>query len=301
MGSKVIGLQNTFGKRTNPHLFVFGAWLLTLILFWSPLAALVALSLRDDRYFQAIVAPLLCVFLLYWERTDIFSHARFSPRFGVPLALLASLAWVVSKQVPAGSGGNSRVLPAVFAIILVWLALFLVGYGMQAMKSALFPLCCLFFMLPVPVASMDRITVALQYASADVSYALFRLAGVPVFRQGMTFSLAGLDFQIAPECSGIRSCLVFVIVAILLGRVFLRSGWRRWTLVMITIPIAIFKNAVRIVVISTLSAYVNRAFFFGPLHRYGGLVFISVGIAIFLPVLFALQKSETRSLAATGA
>jgi exosortase/archaeosortase family protein len=52
-------------------------------------------------------------------------------------------------------------------------------------------------------------------------------------------------------------CVVFVIVAIVASRVCLRSVWTQWALIVSTIPIAIFKNAVRIVVISTLSAYVE--------------------------------------------
>jgi exosortase len=161
--------------------------------------------------------------------------------------------------------------------------------------AALFPFCCLFLMVPVPTAWMDGISVALEHGSADVSYALLRLIGIPVFRQGMRFSLPGLDVEVAPECSGIRACLVFVMMAILMSRVYLRSNSRRWALVLMTIPIAIFKNAVRIVILSSLSVYVNRAILDSPLHHRGGPVFALIGVAIFVPLLYALQKSEIRS------
>ncbi len=156
-------------------------------------------------------------------------------------------------------------------------------------------------MVPAPSAWMDQITVWLQHASAATSYAILRLLGIPVFREGMIFQLRGLTLEVAQECSGIRSCLAFVLVAILASRVCLRSLWSQWTLIAFMIPIAIFKNAVRIVAISTLSAYVDSGYLHGRLHHEGGVVFSLVGIAFFVPLLFALQWLENPMPSATSA
>jgi exosortase len=204
------------------------------------------------------------------------------------------LVGLVLLRHPASSDKSRSLVAVLFAVILVWMAAFVLCYGARSFKAALFPFCCLFLMIPIPPAWMDGITVALQHGSADVSYALLRLIGIPVFRQGMMFSLPGLDIQVAPECSGIRACLVFVMMAILMSRVYLRSNWRRWALVIMTIPIAIFKNAVRIVILSSLSVYVNRTVLDSPLHHSGGPVFALIGLALFVPLLYALQKSEIR-------
>ena len=61
------------------------------------------------------------------------------------------------------------------------------------------------------------------------------------------------------------------------------------------IPIAIFKNAVRIVTLSSLGVYVDRGFLFGKLHHQGGLLFALIALAIFVPLLLLLQRSEIRS------
>jgi exosortase/archaeosortase family protein len=88
-----------------------------------------------------------------------------------------------------------------------------------------------------------------------------------------------------------------LIVAIVAGYIYLRSGWARLALILMTIPIALFKNAVRIVGISTLAAYVNRIFIDGAFHHvYGGLLFSVVGMAIFVVVLAGLQKIERRAV-----
>jgi exosortase len=282
------------------NLSVFGILLLTAILFGSPLKAVLSLSFQDDRYLQIAVAPFMSLFLMYWERTVIFPQARFSPRVGIPLLSVATLLCltVIHWQPPIQEAAGMA--PILFAIVLVWMAVFLLFFGSRSFKKALFALCCLFLMIPVPPELMDWMTVELQHGSAATSFQILRLMGIPVFREGMRFMLPGLSIEVAPECSGIHSWLAFVLVAILAARVCLRSSWKILALIASTVPIAIFKNAVRIVVLSSLSVYVDRTIIDSPLHHRGGPVFAIVDLAIFVPLLIAFQRSEIRSRRLNG-
>jgi hypothetical protein len=64
--------------------------------------------------------------------------------------------------------------------------------------------------------------------------------------------------------------------------------------VFVTVPLVILKNAIRIVTLSTLALYVNQGFLHGNLHHYGGLCFSVLDVAIVVPLLIQLHKSETR-------
>lgn len=276
----------------------FRAWavasilLLTTILFWSPLKAAVSLSFRDDRYLPVAVAPLLCVFLLWWERRAIFPQARFAPRagaIGLAVATLSGLALMHWLPVPSKGAGLA---PVMLAVIVSWLSAFLLCYGAQSFRNAIFALCCLLLMIPVPVAWMDRVTVGMEHGSAVTSWMILRLLGVPVFREGMTLNLPGLTLDVAPECSGIRSWLGFILGAILATRIYLRSGWSRATLIAVTVPIAVFKNAIRIVLLGTLTVYVDRHIIDSPLHHQGGPVFAVIDVVIFVPLLALVQRVE---------
>jgi len=80
------------------------------------------------------------------------------------------------------------------------------------------------------------------------------------------------------------------------GYLCLRSWWTRTALIVLTAPIALLKNAIRIVVITLLGARVDRAFFDGPFHhRYGGAIFSVVAVALFVAVLAGLQRLEKGS------
>jgi exosortase/archaeosortase family protein len=81
---------------------------------------------------------------------------------------------------------------------------------------------------------------------------------------------------------------------IVAGHLILRSSWSRASFALLTIPIVIFKNAVRIVTISWLGVYVDSGFLYGRLHRYSGLPFSLLALALLAPVLLLLVKTEQR-------
>jgi exosortase len=269
---------------------ILAVGLLTVVMFGPSLKSIIGLGLHDDRYLQIVVAPLACGLLLFVQRAEIFPRATYSPQVGVPLVSGALLlgAWAVSAKPAEGS-----LLSAVFAMILMWMAAFVWCCGAESFRAGFYPLSCLFLMIPFPASWMDQIAAGLQHGSAAAAYRILRLTGIPVFRHGMVFSLPGLDFEVGLECSGIHSSLALMMIAIVAGYFCLRSWWTRTTLIVLTIPIALLKNAIRIVVITVMGARVDRAFFDGPFHhRYGGAIFSLVAVALFVAALASLQRVE---------
>jgi len=230
--------------------------------------------------------------LIYLQRKRIFVRPQYGFSKSLPLlAVGIGLVYLTQKRLST-LNSNDRLSVVVLAIILVWMAAFTLSYGAQSFRAALFPWLFLLLMIPIPTVAMDNIVLVLQKGSAAMTYALFKLLGVPVFWQHFKFLLPGVEIQIAEECSGIRSSLALFITSILAGYVFLQSKWRRVCFSLFTVPVVVFKNAVRIVTISCLGIYVDPAFLYGKLHRYGGLPFSLVSLAILLPFLLALQRSE---------
>jgi exosortase len=272
----------------------------TVVLFREPLTALVRLSLGDERYTHIPLTLLLSLGLLYWRRRAIFSHAKYCPALGIPLVTLSSVLYYVARGRPSFLANDGSLSFVISAIVLVWVAGFILFFGARSSRSALAPLSLLLLFVPIPPLFVEAIEVALQKASAEVAYVLFKITGMPVFRQGLRFSLPGVDVEVARECSGIRSGIALFITALVAGQLFLRSNWRRACLVLLTIPISIFKNAVRIATISWLGVYVSRDFLFGNLHRRGGLPFSLFALGLLAPILLGLQRSEAARLKASA-
>lgn len=274
---------------------------LSFLLFRGPLAALISLSWRDERYTHTVLMPWLCAGLIYLERRRVFGSARFWPKAGFPLTALGMVlsllaAWRLSALQP-----DAELTVVVSSIAAVWICSFLLCYGPNAFRAALYPLALLLLAVPLPAPVVETAQTALQHATAEVTGALFKLTNLPVFREGLRFSLPGVTVEVARACSGIRSTIALLIAALVLSHLFLRSGWRQAIVVLAAIPISIFKNAVRIVTLSWLGVSVSMDYLFGDLHHRGGPVFLLLSFALLVPLLLALQKWEGRPGRKAGA
>jgi exosortase len=268
-------------------------YVLAVLLFEVPLSTLCRLSQQQEMYSHTLVIGAISVGLVYLNRKRIFRDVRSCFGLGVVLLIAGIMLYRLSHRLSVNLDQNDYLSLAIFSFVIVLIGAFVLSYGTKAFRAAAFPLLFLLLMVPVPGFLLERIVLALQRGSAEVADGLFKLSGVPVLRQGFTFSLPNVTINIAYECSGIRSSLALFITSLLAGYVFLQSKGRRTFLSVFAIAVTIIKNGVRIVTLSLLAAYVDRSFLTGSLHhRYGGVVFSLLALAVLVPVLWLLQKQE---------
>lgn len=260
---------------------------LTLLVFWSPLQALATLAWNDERYTYLLAVPWLSAGMIILKRRRIFAMSEWSLKTGAVVALISVAVWM-----GAGLGVVKGLSLYGAAVSLAWIASFGLCFGKAAVKAAAFPLVFLLLMAPIPEFLMHQAEVGLQHGSAEVTYPLMKLTGMSVFRDGLTFSLPGLNIEVAEECSGIRSSTVFWVTTMAASYLFLRSSWSRLALIALTVPILIFKNAVRITTLSWLGVNVSRDVLHSDLHRQGGVPFGLIAIALLIPVVAAIRKLE---------
>ena len=277
--------------RTRLTLCLAAIWLLSPLVFWPAMRFAGQLALTDDRYAYTLYAPLVCVLSIYLKRRDLLKETRFSPVVGIPMLAGSLLPGLIFMRHWSPADRTGGLFPIILATVAAWTAGYILCYGLEATKRAGYPIACLLLALPLPPALMDRIIAGCQDASASLTLAILELSHVSVVRQGPDFFIPGFRFEVAPECSGIHSALAFLVGAILAAYLFLRPAWARSVLILSAIPLAIFKNAVRIVVIALLGAYVDRRFFDGPFHHvYGGLIFAPLEFVSFVVLIAFLRK-----------
>lgn len=266
-----------------------------VLLFTGPFIGLTHLAWQSSEHAHILLIPWVSLYLLWLTRTTVFAGRRPAPGPGVALlsagVLLRAMGVLLQQRLDA----NDFLVFSIAGAWLFLLGLFIWAAGRRAFREALFPLLFAVLMVPLPTAVLNGLVRFLQVYSAEVAGVIFTLAGVPFVRDDMVFALSGIVIEVAPQCSGIRSSLVLIIVGIVAGRFFLRSKLRRVILVLAVIPVTIVKNGLRIAMLGYLGSYVDIAYVTNSaLHHSGGYGFMIVALLLLTPLLLGLRWSEKR-------
>jgi exosortase len=265
-------------------------------MFYTPLRDLLENAERSEYYSHILLIPLVSGFFFYTDRKGIFSNLKYSHNLGVPLLTVGLLLYVLGWSKGQNLNQNDYTSLMTFSIIVFWIGAFIFSYGTEAFRMAIFPLLFLAFMIPIPSVLMEKIISALLAGSTAAAHMLFKLSGMPFLKEGPVFHLPGMSIEVAKQCSGIRSSLGLFITGILAGHLFLRTGWKKFILVLFVFPITVLKNGIRIVTLSSLAVYVDEKFITQSfLHRSGGFVFYIPALFLLGLVLWWLRKTEATS------
>jgi exosortase len=276
------------------HAAFLGLVIVTIAWFWGPLSTVINLSLRYgeyEHYSHIVIIPVISLFLIYLRRDAIFAQVESGARLGAVVIVGA----IIGSWLPRVLRLDDAIAWTVAILCMVGMVIgaFVLCYGTRSFRSAAFGLLFLLFMVPLPPFMLHAIIGFLQRASAEASALIFDLVGVPVFRQGFVFALPGVTIEIAEECSGIRSSIALFIVGLVAAHLYLGSTWAKVVVALIAVPVAIFKNAVRIVVLSLLGTYVDPGFIgAGLLHRTSGIPVFAMAFAILGAIIWLLHRSE---------
>jgi exosortase len=262
------------------------------VMLYGPVREYLYWTYKSQYYTHIVLIPLVSAYLVFTRRREIFAEIGFAFVPCGAVAGLGLLLLVVAAILGSGWGKNDYYALVACSTVLIVIGAFIGLFGLRAFGAARFPLLFLAFMVPLPTVVEYWVIRVLQLGSAEVVGVLFPLSGVPVLRDGCVFQLPGIAIEVAPQCSGIRSSLSLVITCVLAGHMFLKTTWKKIVLVLVVIPITMFKNGIRIVSLSLLGVYVDRGFLTSSLHTDGGFLFFILALLLMAPILFVLRKSE---------
>jgi exosortase len=262
----------------------------SLVIGWRPLLGAYSLALHADEYTHLLLIVPICVALIFAER-DV-PKASHEPTAGGPVLLLVAILIGGCSRWLAGLPSDLQLSLGMLAVVIWWIGTFVFCFGARVARRFLFPLCFLFWLVPIPAPALNRIVTVWQQGSALSASLLFSAVGVPVAQDGIRLSIPGLSLEVAQECSSLRSSLMLVVTSMVLAHLFLRSFWRKALVVLVAIPLSIAKNGVRIFTISMLGTHVDPGFLHGNLHRQGGIVFFLLALLAVFLLLWLLSRGE---------
>lgn len=272
---------------------LLAAWIVVAtVAFIQPLTQLMVYASQSALFSYIPLVPLVAGYLLFIHRRSLDTAYRTSIGGAVSLggiaiaALTAAMAWRTTLSV------NDSLALMAFAYVSVIAAGGFLFLGSKWMTAAAFPMAFLMFLVPLPDAVVHSLETASVMGSADVSAFLFRVTGTPLVRDGTVFMLPGIVLQVARECSGIHSSWVLFITSLVASHLFLESPWRRIALVAFVIPLAIVRNAFRILTIGLLCVHVGPHMIDSIIHRSGGPFFFVLSLGPLFLLLMWLRRQE---------
>jgi exosortase len=262
-------------------------------IFWKPLTNLAHLAANDESASHILLIPMISAFLLYLDAGQLETtwKGALGPAAAFFMAAL-SFAFIGLRVTPTAT--KEQLAAYIVALILLLVAGFIGIFGTRTSRNSQFALAFLLFAVPLPDYILNRIIYVLQEGSADVAEFLFNLSGAPVLRDGFIFRLPRISIEVARECSGIRSSIALLILALLVSHFAFRPTWKKIVFIIAGLLIMLIKNGIRIATLTLLANYVNPEFLTGKLHHQGGIVFFLIGLFLLVPVFWLLQRNEPK-------
>lgn len=255
---------------------------LLLLTAWLYAAILTRLFLQwvgpahDPNFEHGIFVPLFALFVLWQDREKLKAIPANPSWVGLPLVVLSLVTLVV------GVLGAENFLSRVSLLILL-AGLILQFRGWTFFRAVLFPWAFLILMIPIPNLIIQQVTFPLQLLASKLATGMLQLVGVPVLRQGNMIVLARLPLDVAEACSGIRSLLTLVTLAIIYGYLMETMIWVRVLLACFAVPIAVVANSFRVFGAGMLVQYWDPDKAEGFYHTFEGwLIFVVALIMLFV-------------------
>jgi exosortase len=288
--------------EVRSHVCFAALLLLGAAVYFYPIGALAKLVFENETYSHISLIPLVSLFLVVIQRKSIFAGAVRKPGAGFAICagglVLYGIATLLNGHLSSQAFRSQDVpndyLSLCMAGAVAWVCgSFIAVYGTHAFKKARFALLFLIFTIPIPLFLLDGLITSLQLASAEVSDIVFRLTGTPYHRSGLVFEFPNVAVEVAEQCSGIRSSLSLFILSVITGYLSLGTLSRRVILSLAIFPITVVKNAFRIVTITLLANFVDMRFLTSHwIHSSGGIPFFAVALAMFIPLVWLLRRTE---------
>ena len=267
--------------------------------WWKALIATLALALHNEQYTHILLILPVSAALLYMDWTSPEPSARTSLGIGSSLLGAAVLATIATRLGVVRLQTDEQLSLNMLALVMWWLGAFIFCFGVRAFRRALFPLCFLFWIVPLPQFLLNPIIRMLQGGSVTSAHLLLSAAGVPVSENGTLLTIPGLTVEVARECSSIRSSLMLVVTTMVLAQVLLRSAWRKTLVIALAIPLSVVKNGLRIFVLAMLATRVDRSFLTGKLHHQGGVIYLLIALAVIFLLIWMMRRGERKPTSVT--
>ena len=246
-------------------------------LAWLGLAVLVGLAYgpvfsrlaaawwSDPEYSHGLLCAPLAAGLV-WMRRDRLARLQLDPS----AAGLAGAGISIALLLVGTLGAELFLTRASLLLFIASSIVFL--FGWQHLRGVAFPFAILVLSIPIPALLMTHVTLPLQLAASATAETTLSAMHIPVLREGNVLVLPDATLQVAEACSGVRSMMSLLVLALLVARNMEQRTLTRIAIVATAVPVTIAVNAVRVTATAVATEYYGVAAAEGVIHEMLGVV-----------------------------
>jgi exosortase len=249
----------------SPWVFLGVPGLLVLALYAPLFPGLVQEWVEFPTLSHGFAIPLIAGYLI-WSRRDRLTSTRIEPSlWGLPVFLLGLGSFVLGQAV-------EEVVIARFSIPVTLLGLVLLLAGPTMTKGVWFGIAYLAFMVPLPYVTLKMLTTRSRLLDAAVSTHLLGWLGVPVHRDGVLLHLPNITLEVADDCSSLPAVAALLSLGVVYACLVERPLAVRATLILMTVPLGIGANMVRITLTAAAAYHIGLWTLGSFFHKFSGTV-----------------------------
>jgi len=245
------------------------ACLLSIAVYPGTWQSMIHVWWTSDTYAHGFIA-LPCAAWMIWRRN---ADWRATPQRAYWPALVVILAcgalWMVGHLAGIASIEQIAAVASIPAVLLLL-------FGPALVVAWVFPLAFLFFAVPIG----DFLLPTLMDHTARATVTALRWTGVPVYQEGLHFTLPTGRWSVIEACSGLRYLVASLALGVLYAYLQFRTTRYRLAFIALALIVPIVANWVRAYLTVMLGHLVSMDVVAGFIHIVYGWVFFGIVMAL---------------------
>lgn len=260
----------TAGSASRVRIAVLTALLaLQLLVYRDTFWSMVSTWWRSETFAHGFLIFPISLYLIWSRREQIRQVRPYADFWALPCLALLGMGWLLANSA-------SVLVVEQFAVVAMIPVLVWAIYGWGRAWSMAFPLAFLFFSVPAG----EFLVPPMMEFTADFTVAAVRMTGIPVFREGLYFTLPSGAWSVVEACSGVRYIIASLTLGCLYAYLTYHSYWRRGAFILLALITPILANGIRAYMIVMIGHFSSMKLATGVDHIIYGWVWF--GVVIFI-------------------
>jgi len=245
---------------------------------------------HDENYAHGLLLVPVAGWLIWNRRRALAAMPRTPSASGAVIVAFSLVVFLVGQA--AMEFFLTRLsLVGVLAGIVVQLL------GWRQLRALRVPLLLFILSIPLPALILNELAFPLQLLASRIGVAMLSWIDIPVVREGNVIVLQHATLEVAEACSGVRSLISIVTLALAYGSLTAQRRGVRVTVIAAAVPVVLLANGMRVAGAGIAAHVYGPGAASGFLHTFSGWIFFAGSVAL----LLAVERAATLVMAGRAA